>query len=59
MKYVDPSVLRYLDFELINRTIIWGIISDFVKFVLPLGNDLRIFKMISNLFMFTTFLGSI
>ncbi|KAL4481807.1 hypothetical protein ABPG74_007896 [Tetrahymena malaccensis] len=59
MSYINPQVVRYLDFELINRTIVWGIISDFVKFALPLANNMRLFKMVSNLFMFTTFLGSI
>lgn len=30
MKYINPDTVRYLDFELQNRTIIWGIISDFI-----------------------------
>lgn len=59
MKYINPDTVRYLDFELQNRTIIWGIISDFIQFVLPLANDLSLFKAFSKMFMFTTFLGSI
>jgi len=57
-KSIKQGVKRYLDFEYMNRTIIWNILSDFMGFAIPyvqygLGEVLR------KIFFFTTFIGSI
>ena len=59
MVHIKKDVSRYLDFELLNRTIIWNILSDFFIYFLPYIKDLSITKTFKNLFLFTTFLGSI
>lgn len=50
---------RVLDFELLNRTIIWSILSDFFVFFLPIFKEISMSKTFKNMFFITSFLGSI
>ena len=54
--YINVKYVRYLDFELLNRTIIWNILSNFLIFIIPLASNLSFIK---DIFVNTTFLGNI
>lgn len=41
---IREKVSRSLDFELLNRTLIWNIISDFVIFLMPIAKAIAFSK---------------
>eukprot|EP01017_Pseudomicrothorax_dubius_P016384 TRINITY_DN1859_c0_g1_i2.p1 TRINITY_DN1859_c0_g1~~TRINITY_DN1859_c0_g1_i2.p1 ORF type:complete len:306 (-),score=32.90 TRINITY_DN1859_c0_g1_i2:4-822(-) len=58
-EYIDAKRRRYLDFELLNRTVVWNVFSDFMITVVPILQKSRLFAAFKRLFHFTTFLGSL
>ena len=54
---IDPKQRRWLEYEFMNRTIVWQEISNFLVFLLPYMNSLPITKMAKKLWLFTTLLG--
>jgi len=56
--HIRQGVRRTLDFEYMNRTIIWNVLSDFMAFALPYM-QYGFGEMLKKMFFFTTFIGSI
>ena len=55
--FIEPDKLRWLDYEYLNRTVVWEQISNFFVFVLPMFNSLRMVNLFKKMFLFTTLLG--
>ena len=49
--------MRFLDYEYLNRKIVWNEISQFFTFLLPFINKSGALKIIKKVFLFTTLLG--
>jgi hypothetical protein len=54
---LDEKRLRWLDYEFINRIIVWENLSKFVVFILPFLDSTGITKLLKKVFLFTTLLG--
>ena len=60
--YTNPKARRYLDFDLMNQTIVWNILANFLYFLLPFAVNISassILNTIKKLFIMPSMLGSL
>ena len=54
---IDENRLRWLDYEYLNREIIWKELSTFIFAALPFVQNLAMTSLFKKVFLFTTLLG--
>jgi len=60
--YIKPKLKRMLDFDLLNRTLIWNVLANFLFFILPFAvsiNTPTILNTIKKLFIMPSLLGAL
>lgn len=53
----DETRLRWLDYEYLNRTVVWEELSKLLTFVLPILSSAGSINIFKKIFLFTTLLG--
>lgn len=54
---VEKDKLRWLEYEYMNRDIVWNTVSNFITFLFPFVTQLKNFSLFQKVYMFTTILG--
>lgn len=51
--------MRFLTYDYLNRKVVWGELSAFTSFILPIISRSGLFSVIKKVAMFTTYMGPI